>query len=574
MPVAGAGAGHPRIGSRRWRGVVERHDLGSAGHQGQPVTTLTSPIPSACTGALIWAASPTRIVTRRFSGNAARPRRSPRRCPSRPGGVQLGLVVVRQVLFHLIRQRARDRRRRLVLQRRDAHQVLYGHVPLGLGQSVRRQRAQHRPQVIQRGAGGVRVHGTADGEQRRARAPARGRGRRLQHLLEGAYPVGVALLLAQHPVQPGRERAAQAVRAEHQGRPHPVVPVRAGPPDEQLRLDGAGPVHDDHPAGVVGGGRRHGQRARRRRRSSRRACRPAPRPGRRPSGRPRRPRSPSRAAREPGRTRARPPRRSGRRFPRCPARPGHPRGRREQLLRQLLGRPPAGVGHLQRNPVETVAHQPLDLTAGERGRAQRLGEQPERPGQPGDGNLQRDARAQVVGVVSSVAPQRSSSAANSSAVCWPVPSDSARIMIAAMPSSPSGSASSGVSRQISHGHHLLPGPVTAQHGQPAGEGVALRHRESPGPGRPGPGWGWKSMVTAASVTARLLPAAVAPRPRWPQRLVYQHRTVVGAQPRRGNRPDLLGGDIKDPVDRGERKLRVAEQPGTGAARCSPLWQGR
>ena len=38
---------------------------------GQDVTTPTSPMPRACTGALIWDASPTRIVTRRFSGNAA-----------------------------------------------------------------------------------------------------------------------------------------------------------------------------------------------------------------------------------------------------------------------------------------------------------------------------------------------------------------------------------------------------------------------------------------------------------------------------------------------------------------------
>ncbi len=41
------------------------------GTEGQPVTTSTSPIPRGSTGALICDASPTRIVTRRFSGKAA-----------------------------------------------------------------------------------------------------------------------------------------------------------------------------------------------------------------------------------------------------------------------------------------------------------------------------------------------------------------------------------------------------------------------------------------------------------------------------------------------------------------------
>ena len=165
------------------------------------------------------------------------------------------------MLLDLIRQRVGDRRCPLVFKRRDTDQVLHRRITLRLGQAVRGERAQHRPQVIQRGTGGRRVHGTADGQHRRTRRAIHGvRGRRPQHLLEGPYPVGVALLLAQNPVQPGGERAAQAVRAEHQGRPSPGVPVRADPPDQQLRLDRTRPVHNHHAAGVVGGDPRRGQR--------------------------------------------------------------------------------------------------------------------------------------------------------------------------------------------------------------------------------------------------------------------------------------------------------------------------
>ena len=195
----------------------------------QAVTTPTSPMPRASTGAWIWAASPTRIVTRRSSGNAATTAAVASAVPvCGQARVELGLVVVRQVLLHLIGQRARDRRRRLVPQRRDADQVLHRHVAL------RRRSARPRPACAAPStgrparAGGLGVHRAADGQQRRARSRRGSGAGRPQHLLGGADPVGVALLLAQHPVQPGRERAAQAVRAD---RPAPARPrsCRSGP---------------------------------------------------------------------------------------------------------------------------------------------------------------------------------------------------------------------------------------------------------------------------------------------------------------------------------------------------------
>jgi len=64
-----------RTPDRRGRGgpwaLPPGSPVGGRVAEGQPGTTLTSPIPRAPTGALIWDASPTRIVTRRFSGNPA-----------------------------------------------------------------------------------------------------------------------------------------------------------------------------------------------------------------------------------------------------------------------------------------------------------------------------------------------------------------------------------------------------------------------------------------------------------------------------------------------------------------------
>ena len=62
---------HDRRAGAGAAGVVAQVPVGGRVAEGQPVTTSTSPIPRAPTGVLIWDASPTRIVTRRFSGNPA-----------------------------------------------------------------------------------------------------------------------------------------------------------------------------------------------------------------------------------------------------------------------------------------------------------------------------------------------------------------------------------------------------------------------------------------------------------------------------------------------------------------------
>ena len=225
-------------------------------------------------------------------------------------------------------------------------------------------------------------------------APAARPARRPQHLREGPHPVGVALLLAQHPVQPGGERAAQAVRAEHLGGPHPVVPVGADPADEQLRLDGAGPVHDHHPAGVVGGDRRARARLGRRRRSI------APSVSASSASRSTPVRSPTTTAvAVAGRTcalvegaygrRVDPARRS----PRCPGAAGTCRADgREQLLGQLLGRAPGRVGQSRagsrRDGCAPAARPRSSAKAGARSAS---ASRPSAFGEPRDGHLQRDA---------------------------------------------------------------------------------------------------------------------------------------------------------------------------------------
>ncbi len=101
---------------------------------------------------------------------------------------------------------------------------------------------------------------------------------------------------------------------------------------------------------------------------------------------------------------------------------------------------------------------------------------------------------------SSVAPQRSSSAANSSAVCLSVPSERARAMIVAMPSKPFGSASRGVSRSTSTAMTCWPGRWQRRTVRPLSS--LPRSGAGNAQGRASPAWGcgWKSML-ASSVTA-------------------------------------------------------------------------
>ena len=68
----------------------------------QPGMTVTSPRPRASTGPRIWDASPTRIVTRWFSGTPPPPRPWPPRRSSGPGARTAAPGIVGQVLAHLL----------------------------------------------------------------------------------------------------------------------------------------------------------------------------------------------------------------------------------------------------------------------------------------------------------------------------------------------------------------------------------------------------------------------------------------------------------------------------------------
>ena len=85
-------------------------------------------------------------------------------------------------------------------------------------------------------------------------------------------------------------------------------------------------------------------------------------------------------------------------------------------------------------------------------------------------------------------------------------------MIAAIPSSPSGSASSGMSRQICTATTCCPGRWQRSTVSPLARAPRSGTGNAQGFACPGAGWGWKSMVTAASVTARLRPACRSRRP--------------------------------------------------------------
>ena len=263
------------------------------------------------------------------------------------------------------------------------------------------------------------------------------------------------------------------------------MPVRASPPDEQLRLDGAGPVDDHHAPGFVGGHRGQQQRPgavagpAAERAGEYRIQVHARQVAHDHRGRPGRP-DLSLVERA-----------HARRVDLCDsvlgalAWPGQPGGRREQLRRQLLGRPLAGVGHLDRDRIETVAHQTLDLAVGEGGPVQRLGQQLERLGQAGDWHLQRQARALVAGAcVERRAAALQCGCEFLGGVC--------RRALRQRPDHDRGDTVEpgglGVERDVQadlYRHHLLAGPVAAQYGQPIGEDAALGHGERPGLGRPG-----------------------------------------------------------------------------------------
>ena len=323
---------------------------------------------------------------------------------------------------------------------------------------------------------------------------------------------------------------------------------------------------------VIGGTR---ARLGRRRRSRRRGCRRAARPGRRRSGRRRRRRWRWRAGRAPRRRRARPRRRCRSTVSSVPWRGRDMRDvGREQLLGELLGGAAGRVGQLVRDLVEPVAR-PAARPRCRRRRApaarRRAGRAPWPAGRPG---TSRETRTPGWSACASrVAPQRSSSAANSSAVCLSVPSDSARAMIVATPSRPVGL---GVQRRVE---------AASRRRRPAGRGGGSAARSGRWPacrargrGRPR-AWRRRPAAAGGSHDGRRRRSLVRPSSRRRRRLsasasssasappvglVDEHRAVVGAQPGRGDRLDLLGGDVQHPLHGGQGELRVAEQHGEPA----------
>ncbi len=176
------------------------------------------------------------------------------------------------------------------------------------------------------------------------------------------------------------------------------MPVGADAADEQLRLDGAGAVDDDHTAGVVGGDGRHGPGLGR-----------GARPGAEGLGEGVVEVDAGEVADDHG---------GGRGgadvglvegahgggvdaldgLLGALAGAGHPELGREELGGQRHGRAAAGVGQLVRDLVQAVADQALDLVVREGRGAQGVGEQAEGLVQPGGRDLQREADAGVVGV--------------------------------------------------------------------------------------------------------------------------------------------------------------------------------
>ena len=214
---------------------------------------------------------------------------------------------------------------------------------------------------------------------------------------------------------------------------------------------------------------------------------------------------------------------------------------REELLGELLGGAAGRVGQLVRDLVEPVAHQPLDLAVGEGGRAQRLGEQAERLGQPGDRDLQGDPDAGVVGVrVEGGAAALQLGGELLGGVLVGALRQGARHDRGDAVEALGLGVQRGVEGDLD-GDDLLAGAVAAQHGQPVVQGAALGGGEGPGPGGAGRaaagGTPWSSDA-AASLTgppprSRRVVGRVGPVRRRVRRdgLVDQHRPVVRAQPR-------------------------------------------
>ncbi len=265
------------------------------------------------------------------------------------------------------------------------------------------------------------------------------------------------------------------------------MPVRADPPDQQLGLHRTGPVHDDHPAGVVTGHR--GVRGRRGR-----GALPAAEGG-------------LQQGRQIGAGEVADHHHGGGRGPHVPlvegpdrgpvdgldrlgaaaARAGEPVGGVEQRGVQRLGGPPGRVGLLVHDLVQPVGDQPLDLVLRQRRAAQRGGQQVQAAGQPGGRDLQRNPDARVVGV-------RVQGGAGPLQLGRELLGRQRVGALAERPGQDRGDAvqalrlggERGVEQHVD-GHQLLAGAVAVQHRDAVAEGGALRRRERPRGGRAGLG---------------------------------------------------------------------------------------
>ncbi|MGX1090788.1 hypothetical protein RKD47_001469 [Streptomyces albogriseolus] len=148
-----------------------------------------------------------------------------------------------------------------------------------------------------------------------------------------------------------------------------------------------------------------------------------------------------------------------------------------------------GVRQLVRDLVQAVADQPLGLAVGEGGRAQGVGDQTERLGEPGGRHLEAEADAGVVGVrVQGGAAALQLGGELLGGVLVGALGEGAR--------HDRGDAVEALGLRVQgrvedhlDGDDLLSGAVAAQHGQAVVEGAALGGREGPGLGlaplRPG-----------------------------------------------------------------------------------------
>ena len=264
------------------------------------------------------------------------------------------------------------------------------------------------------------------------------------------------------------------------------------------------------------------------------------------SGRPRRPRSRSRAARGPGRTRARPPRRSGRRCPRCPCAAGTA-ARTPGTAPAPAAWPRAGRGWP--SPAESrragCAPAVRSRCRGTWACAAPRRAAPAPCGKPGDGNLQRDARALVVGAGVEC---RAAALQLGGELLGGVLAGALRQRTHHDRGDAVEPVGLGVERHVQA--DLARPPPAARAGGSAARSARCRGRRARARGTPrasacpGAGCGWKSMVTAASVTARLRPAC-RPRP----------RTGLAAAP-----PCPRRSPARRPAPRGCRGAAAPRQP--------------